>query len=309
MIIKLLTNIKTNWPFYAAGLLFLLFAVIPFIILSNVDYSSAGITKNTFQAQYYAAVYSSCISFATIFILLITYRSQKKELEESRKLVKIQADTMRIQKFESTFFGMLSRLDTFVNNMVQLREKKFGEPNVTGRIFLRNFVEEFLQHYNGDKKIPNQTEVLSDDPYIAIPSSSDYNYWKKDILNTYEHSFNSESSNLGHYFRYLHNIIKYVLSEFGVDNIENIPDLIRNEIKKYFGILQSQLSNDELVIIFYNSLSTFSLNQEDKPQFKDWIDKFCILENIGERYVILPQFLDEFPDTNFWCKDKFEILK
>lgn len=46
-------------------------------------------------------------------------------------------------------------------------------------------------------------------------------------------------------------------------------------------MLQAQLSNDELALIFYNALSSNGLNSSKKPQFKEWIEHYQFLENLN----------------------------
>jgi hypothetical protein len=254
-----------------------------------------------------SGVYTNSILLLTsILVLLYVYKVQNKILAKSAAFAEEQLLALKKQKFESTFFEMLARIDSIVNNMVQLREKKTGKMDISGRVFLKSFVEDFLINFSGGHKIPSHEKIISEEPHYSIPGSGDYEYWKKEIINTYIVFFNSESSNLGHYFRYIHNIIKYVLSELGHGKNVEMSNENQKEIRKYLGILQAQLSNDELAIIFYNCLSPYCLNQEGRPQFKEWVDEFQILENIGERFVVLPQLLCEFPNTVFWCKDKFE---
>jgi hypothetical protein len=75
---------------------------------------------------------------------------------------------------------------------------------------------------------------------------------------------------LGHYFRYLYNIIKYVLDKKFEPETQ----------KKYLNLVQAQLSNQELGLIFYNVNSEFGKNSEGLKQFKDWLDEYGLLENL-----------------------------
>ena len=74
------------------------------------------------------------------------------------------------------------------------------------------------------------------------------------------------------------------------------------EKEKYFGILQAQMSNAELGLLFYNSLSNFSLNKEGKPTFRNWLDKYKIIENINANYIFDEFLLKKYPLTKFWYK-------
>ncbi|WP_180802935.1 putative phage abortive infection protein, partial [Vibrio parahaemolyticus] len=68
-------------------------------------------------------------------------------------------------------------------------------------------------------------------------------------------------SELGHYFRFLYNIIKFL------DESEHDAEL-------YIKLLRAQLSDQELLILFYNSLTT------QGQSFKKYIYKYHLLDNM-----------------------------
>lgn len=71
---------------------------------------------------------------------------------------------------------------------------------------------------------------------------------------------------LDHYFRYLYRILKFI------DDTELIGE---QEKYKYASIFRAQLSEYELIMIYYNGLSKFG-----SEKLKPLIEKYCILKNI-----------------------------
>jgi hypothetical protein len=88
-----------------------------------------------------------------------------------------------------------------------------------------------------------------------------------------------EQSSLGHYFRNLYHIFKFI-DESGVKNKQ-----------WYASIVRAQLSNHELCLLFYNALMPQNL------KFKILIEKYAVLENMNaelllEKELHMPLYLD-----------------
>ncbi len=122
--------------------------------------------------------------------------------------------------------------------------------------------------------------MLSKAQYIAFKSISiedKEKYIQKDYLDF----FTTYQDSLGHYFRNLYHIFKYVY----------FTDLIIEEEKRvYSNIVRAQLSSDELVLLFYNSLTpiNFSGNKPSLgyPKFKFLIEHFDVLQNMSKTLLL-----------------------
>jgi len=108
------------------------------------------------------------------------------------------------------------------------------------------------------------------------------------LVCTYEAMYNQHDYNLGHYFRYIFNMIKYIKESFP----ENI-----DQQNKYIGIMQAQLSNDEMGLIFYNAISKHGKNSEGTDLFRKWLDEHNFFENIDKRCIFHNSFLKFYPNT------------
>lgn len=84
------------------------------------------------------------------------------------------------------------------------------------------------------------------------------------VRDTYERFYDSYVAELGHYFRNLYRIVKFVH--------ERAPD---NDKRLYMGILRAQLSSAELACLFYNGVSVHGAEK-----FKPLIEQYALLENI-----------------------------
>ncbi|MDI2588063.1 hypothetical protein OR571_13295 [Psychrobacillus sp. NEAU-3TGS] len=106
---------------------------------------------------------------------------------------------------------------------------------------------------------------LSDDFII-----SDNKTWKDKKINIYTKFYLSYEYLIGHYYRNLYRIVKYI----------NESDLISHELKKEFrGILRAQLSSFELMMLFYNVMySEKGEKFNDQLQNKNFFDNHLLLE-------------------------------
>jgi hypothetical protein len=148
------------------------------------------------------------------------------------------------QGFENTFFKLLS----LHHEIVGAIEMYVGELPVRGRRNFSTFYGEFVSNF--------QLEYKKD------PSAGSLQV----IQAAYEHFFESRQSDIGHYFRSLYHIIKYV-------HQSKKPD------KDFYAhLVRAQLSSSELLLLFYNCLSTKGIEK-----FKPLVEKYSLLENMPEK--------------------------
>jgi hypothetical protein len=95
-------------------------------------------------------------------------------------------------------------------------------------------------------------------------------------LKRYEFFYALHQNCLGHYFRFIYNIFKFILES--KDSEE--------ERIKYINLIQAHMSNDELGILFYNALSKYAKNKQGISQFKNWLEKYNFFENIDENSLL-----------------------
>lgn len=99
----------------------------------------------------------------------------------------------------------------------------------------------------------------------------------EEVINAYEKLYNTERSNMSHYFRTVYHIFKFI-------DRADIQDK-----KQYISITRAQLSSYEQVLIFYNCL-----HRNGVEKFKPLIEKYAILKNIDSNLLINKNHLDSY---------------
>ena len=242
------------------------------LINKNIDCSTE---RGTFGDMFGAvnALFSG-LAFAGLIVTLIYQKEelklQREELRETRNELNAQKlefqeqnKTMKRQRFENTFFNMLSLQQEIIAN---LSYEYYASPNIRphnipeeifykgapkGQLNGRETFEGIYKHaiieYNGARHADGIIKILKQNGYIAYPVIS-------------------VTTRFDHYFRHLYHIYKFV------DTSDLIEDSERYD---YACIIRSQLSDYELVMMFYNCLTA---NGRDK--FKPLIEKYAVFNNL-----------------------------
>ena len=103
-----------------------------------------------------------------------------------------------------------------------------------------------------------------------------------DTLEGYDIFFKKYQNNLGHYFRNLYHIIKFV-DKSEIDNK-----------KRYTNFVRAQLSSHELALIFYNCLSVYG-----SEMFKPYIERYSLLKNMNKDLIFNDNHLKEYADEAY----------
>lgn len=241
-----------------------------FLINRNIDCLT---DRGTF-GDMFGAVNSlfSGLAFAGLIATLLYQREelklQREELAQTREELKGQREefeeqnkTMKRQRFENTFFNMLSLQQEIVANLsIDEVHKTFD--------FSTNTQDEQRTSYNGRTIFReiylNLKITISKHTFKGIRhaiQANDYGVY----------SYISDTTRFDHYFRHLYRIFKYI------DSCNLITDEERYD---YACIVRSQLSDYELVMLFYNCLTA---NGKDK--FKPLIETYAIFNNLREELL------------------------
>ncbi|WP_160137768.1 putative phage abortive infection protein [Chryseobacterium sp. c4a] len=279
-----------NWVFWTFGLGSVIFmgVTLYFNYKYAVDLGTErqGLFGDMFGAS--NALFTG-LSFVGVIIAILLQRQelklQRKELELTRNEMELtreefiaQNETSRVQRFENTFFQMLSLFNT-----------------ITGSIR----VDSGRDHYDEGKSAINQ--ILSELEYKATQHCSTTQYCSKHKVNSYDSAktkfkhleledlqeiyqkkYEEYNDILGHYFRTFYHIIKLIDSS-------DIKDK-----QQYASIARSQLSNAEQVLLFYNCLHA---NGEKK--FKPLVEDYALLNNLNPKQLLSAHI------TSFYAEKAF----
>lgn len=230
-------------------------AVVALAVIFLVNLLSIG--KSTFGewGDFFGGVLNPILTFLTFMGLLVTIVLQQTELRETRTEMKRSADALHEQNislhrqtFEATFFQMLS-VHTGIVASIDLvsDEGKVTRGRDCFSVFytrLNKIYRENIQKANG--KHSNE-EVLRLSYKL---------FWK------------NHQVELGHYFRYLYNVIRFIKDSGFVEG-------------PYLRLIRAQLSDQEALILFYNCIAS-----EYGKNFKDLAEEFALLDNMPKIRVL-----------------------
>ena len=230
----------------------------------------------------------SGLAFAGLIVTLLYQKEelklQREELKETRNELNAQKlefqeqnKTMKRQRFENTFFNMLSLQQEIVANLSYdevERVMDFSNP-------LKNNVKHTI--YNGrtifrEMYLNLTVSILGNHSYMGIKRAIEANDYGV-------YSYISSTTRFDHYFRHLYRIFKYV------DSTELIED---NERYDYACIVRSQLSDYELVMLFYNCLTS-----NGRAKFKPLIEKYSIFNNLRENLLAKKEHKKEYSEKAY----------
>jgi hypothetical protein len=169
----------------------------------------------------------SGLAFAAV---LLTLFYQQKQFES--------------QQFETCFFEMLTLHNDIIND-IDIRNNENKDVIKSGRDCFKFFRTKLKNQYEEQNLKLHQHEQ-----FVVI-------------LVSYELFLKKYQCEVGHYFRTLYNIVKYIDSSPVEDK------------QKYTSILRAKLSSYELFLLFYNCI-----HMVGSEKFKPLVEKYALLENM-----------------------------
>lgn len=242
----------------------------------------------------------SGLAFAGIIITLLL---QRRDLAETRK-------AMGHERFDNTFFQLLNlhidisaklaakgrhgieAFESFVEHL------KTCDPDFYAFSALQKISRDKVRTIIDTKTISTQAypeltpaDVTNLNQYLVQGVRAFENYLDDSdemhegkIVSAYKKSAEEYIDYFSHYFRNLYHLLKFI----------DESTLIRDDEKRmYSKFVRSQLSDIELVCIFYNSISKIELPGREKmelgyPKMQVFLKKYDILQNMNPRSLIHP---------------------
>lgn len=212
------------------------------------------------------------------------------ELAGQKLEMKKQNETLKLQKFENTFFNLLSLHHQIVDGIDEIEAK---ETSKGGRDLLKER-SSFVAHVNrNENKTVEHVIIRGRDVF-----KNSYQYLmnrierksETDFLDNYMVVYSSVQTDFGHYFRNLYRIIKFIdETQFMEDETKNFQNQY-----KYTSMVRAQLSDYELLWLFYNCLST-----NGKEKFKPYIEKFALFKNLPKEKVHNQELITKYNRSAF----------
>ena len=243
----------------------------------------------------------SALAFAG---MIVTFWLQRKELDMQRQELKAQREeftqqnkTLKLQRFENTFFHMMELQQQIVNDLnIRLSDKeKVTQHSIEGYTDVETIV---------DNSVKGRQVVQ------YIYRHLEHGFWRgvfDEIIESGQEGYVNAPYRdlLDHYFRHLYTILRYVDETDAFDlNDDGKPDAENEWRQKYHytTILRSTLSRHEMLMLYYNGLSIFG-----REKLKPLIEKYALLNNLDKYSLSLSKeywsMLNIDPRTNnSWYK-------
>ncbi len=152
--------------------------------------------------------------------IIVTVFLQSHELKEQRNEIRTTNVHLEKQNFDNFFFELVATHNSIVES-IDIRKKTDGILIRQGRDCFGHFLKD-IQLDLDEKLYPNQSNDLT--------------------FEKYDRMYQEHHSDLGHYFRFVYNSLRAIEET-------NIAQ------KKHKRLFRALFSDDELLILFYNSLS------------------------------------------------------
>ncbi|KQN32370.1 hypothetical protein ASE92_17340 [Pedobacter sp. Leaf41] len=233
-----------------------------------------------------AQILSITWSIIGVLLIVLTLNIQKDQFTDNQRFIEKQ-------QFETTFFNMLNVLHNIKLSMKKKVIINFIEEHPEGQNFIDYAIEELSKEYNSvygainpQSQLAIIFEKIQQNKKIE---SLEREVIRDDINNSYLIFYKNFHAELGHYFRYLYNLLQFTLKN-------RKP---QNDHVEYINLIQAQLSNNELALLYYNVLSDKGLNRNKEYNFFNILDEYNFFENIDQNSLIKRSHHVLYPSTKF----------
>ncbi|OSZ78762.1 hypothetical protein CAP35_11090 [Chitinophagaceae bacterium IBVUCB1] len=237
----------------------------------------------------------------------------RKELKGQREEFEKQNETLSQQRFENTFFSLLKAQQDIRDNL-----EVVGGFTYRGHRYFNERVNKFRRTYNelSDKIKESEKIEKTDNSLIKFWGKEMDKYKVNDVKSFYSPSFisrvvysdfyNENHIQLGHYFRHLYHVLRFVRDnednelnpierelyehedsyEELIEEFKTEEERIKKKYAKYAQYIQAQMSSGELLLLFYNALFF--------PKMKEMIYRYKLLDGLNVEDLLNPEFDIEF---------------
>jgi Putative phage abortive infection protein len=205
----------------------------------------------------------------TIFLQKKELGLQRKELRDTRKEFSTQNETLRLQRFENTFFQMLNLHHQIIDKLAF--ERQMGDFTSTEHekreVFmqavsdLRLNIDSIRRKEKQDEygQVHYEYEDITNMTLQEVETQSLKAYKEFYFMQGYQNA-------LSHYFRNVYHTFKF---------IHKTKLIAKTDKRFYSSIVRAQLSSDELFLLFYNSMAPNLGN----PNFLFLMKEYDVLQN------------------------------
>lgn len=198
----------------------------------------------------FTSVFSALGFCGVLWTIRLQISATKKIEQDSRK----REESEKLRDFENSFFNMLSILQTIIKDMRVNGD--VGKKNREGRSVFTYFYSQYKNDFV-DKNITHDIAYIDESKFSVVKE-------RQKIAISFDYFFRGRNGNFSHYYRYLYNIFRFI-DESSIDGMSKC---------KYAKILRAQISNYELMILFYNGVSKHGSN------FIVYLERYHVFDNL-----------------------------
>lgn len=212
-----------------------------FIEHGNLDFRNTGQIGDTI-----GGIMGPFVAIAAAILTFLAFWVQFKANQQQR-------NDIALERFESNLFELIHIQQDITNNLVFVEKK--GDNNkvqAQGRDVFQYVYEDY--NFGLEGKYDHNTPII-----VGVKTLMQYQG-----VNRYTDL--KELGYLDHYFRHLYRVFKYINDSDVIDDTDKY---------KYACIVRASLSQYELIMLFYNCLSS-----NGKEKFKPLIETYAIFNNI-----------------------------
>lgn len=211
-----------------------------------------------------------CGLFYTLHLQRVEQHETRNQFLDTSAALTAQNAAIEAQNYQAGFYHLLGTHNDIVNSLKTV-DSNADNQIVNGRDAFAVMYSRLTRIYRAKRQ--------------RFPEADD----RRVLMYAWDEVFREEQSQLAHYFRYLYNTIRLVAK--GIDG------------DKYIQILRAQLSNQELLMIYYNC----AIGKYGAP-FAVLASQHQLFDNIPPR-LIDPKHGKLLPDTAFGKGGYAEVLR
>ena len=198
------------------------------------------------------------------------------ELAGQKAQFELQNKTLAKQQFDNTFFQLLNQVN-------HVSEKNGHISKELYRILNRELTY-------STRTDPNGTVFVNNSPILMHARRTQDEITIENDKHVYN-KFSNTNHSLGLYFRILYGLIKYI----------HTSNLTLQEQYQYASFVRSQLSEDILLLLFYNCVLGCG-----EVKFKPLVEKYALLKNIPKNMIAQKIHLDWISNDAFDRNGRYE---
>lgn len=232
---------------------------------------------------------------------------QREELERTRKEFEELTNTAELQRFEHSFFNLLNGFQSLISGLSVTYHVKEVNSSKIKTVHGENVFYSLLHDrilLDGDTA-KQQTSIIYDLESVVISSDTSSIDLSDTLITSIEKL--PPIHDISHYFRYLFRIIYFIDRSKAFDHKydkyrndlddDEIDDLIFFDKCHYTNIVQSYLSENQLLFLYMNGLNP------DFRIMKVYIERYSLLKNLTGKSATLKNY------KKYYEREAFEPIR